>query len=1079
MKKLVKIRLINWHMFYDRTIEIKGNTLLTGENGSGKSTLLDAIQYVLTGGKAKFNVAANENAKRKLEGYIRGKLGVEGKEYLRNGDVTTHIALEYHNEENDSYFVIGCVLDLPSGGKERPHFYMLDDTKIIDSLYIDDKRKPYSYKAFLGMLKTKSIKHFVYDSQKEAGGAFMDALGLSRKYHDLLPKALAFKPIDTLHKFIYDFLLNDDKINLNNLKDNIHRYRDLEKILDEQKKKLVVLNELYTHKETYDNHQLDKRVRLFMKDIIEMNRMKEKYEDLIKNQARLNNEQNSLDTKISNIFSELKRVEQECTDLLLNLNQNESYTHQQHLQKSKIDVEILFERAKKDLNSFYNAYIKEIAFLESLRMSHGLLEDKKDVINDEELTGKLYDLSNRLKDKKESMNRKKYDLEYEITKLSDQLKEINNEIRSLENRRFQYSRQVTDLIKLLNEELKKVAKEHIDIRPLCEYLEVRDEKWRNAIEGYLNTQRFDIIVDSKYFSYASKLYEQYKDEHGIYGVGIVDVAKLEKYSETVEGSLASMITTSNMYARCYANMLMNRVVLEENVENLRNHNIAITPSCMIYQNYTVRAMNPAIYNRPFIGQKAIALQLETRNKERVIIEDDLKKKRRLLDDCYRALKILNDSNMDELSRSSEKTIYEYKDTSNRLSSIKDELKRIKKDSSLLLLEETYEKKLEEKKLKEDQYVVLKVKHENTKNELNNTINEINSLDSTIESIEERKVLLEEENVDILHEADHMYELLYKKTSGNFDRMRDQNNTRIENLEKELHTIEMRMIDVMHRFNLQTSMGLGETINELPLYLDIYERIRNIEIEEVKYKAEMARKKCEDSFQEDFISTLRNKFNKAKEDIKKLNKALEKRIFAKERYEFTMGPSKDPIFAQYYSIIMSGEEFTRESLFVETLSDNNRLVMMELFDRIALSESDSKNEKLLSDYTDYRQYMSYDIKIHHDDGTYSLFSKVNREKSGGETQTPYYVTIAASFEQLLNYKRYHESCGCLVLFDEAFNNMDETRIEEMMKFYNDLNIQLIIAVPPGRIQTITPYVETTLTLIKNKNQIYVREFMYEG
>ena len=67
---------------------------------------------------------------------------------------------------------------------------------------------------------------------------------------------------------------------------------------------------------------------------------------------------------------------------------------------------------------------------------------------------------------------------------------------------------------------------------------------------------------------------------------------------------------------------------------------------------------------------------------------------------------------------------------------------------------------------------------------------------------------------------------------------------------------------------------------------------------------------------------------------------------------------------------------------------------------------------------------------------------------------------------------------MVLFDEAFNNMDETRIEEMMKFYNDLNIQLIIAVPPGRIQTITPYVETVLTLIKDENQIYIGDFGHE-
>ena len=67
---------------------------------------------------------------------------------------------------------------------------------------------------------------------------------------------------------------------------------------------------------------------------------------------------------------------------------------------------------------------------------------------------------------------------------------------------------------------------------------------------------------------------------------------------------------------------------------------------------------------------------------------------------------------------------------------------------------------------------------------------------------------------------------------------------------------------------------------------------------------------------------------------------------------------------------------------------------------------------------------------------------------------------------------------MVLFDEAFNNMDESRIENMMKFYSDLNIQLIIAVPPGRIQTITPYVETVLTLIKQNNQIYIGDFKHE-
>ena len=71
-------------------------------------------------------------------------------------------------------------------------------------------------------------------------------------------------------------------------------------------------------------------------------------------------------------------------------------------------------------------------------------------------------------------------------------------------------------------------------------------------------------------------------------------------------------------------------------------------------------------------------------------------------------------------------------------------------------------------------------------------------------------------------------------------------------------------------------------------------------------------------------------------------------------------------------------------------------------------------------------MDYDIKIVHSDNSYSFYSKVCEEKSGGETQTPFYVTVAASFVQLYSNNIGGEAIG-LVMFDEAFNNMDDERI----------------------------------------------------
>ena len=68
MKKLTRVKLINWHRFVNETIDLEKSTLISGENGAGKSTLLDAIQFVIIWSTNYFNKAAHENGKRKLTG---------------------------------------------------------------------------------------------------------------------------------------------------------------------------------------------------------------------------------------------------------------------------------------------------------------------------------------------------------------------------------------------------------------------------------------------------------------------------------------------------------------------------------------------------------------------------------------------------------------------------------------------------------------------------------------------------------------------------------------------------------------------------------------------------------------------------------------------------------------------------------------------------------------------------------------------------------------------------------------------------------------------------------------------------
>ena len=164
-----------------------------------------------------------------------------------------------------------------------------------------------------------------------------------------------------------------------------------------------------------------------------------------------------------------------------------------------------------------------------------------------------------------------------------------------------------------------------------------------------------------------------------------------------------------------------------------------------------------------------------------------------------------------------------------------------------------------------------------------------------------------------------------------------------------------------------------------------------------------------------------------------------------------------------------------SLFSGLFSETHKEVIDELFEKLTLD--DESSSKTLEEYTDYRTYMDYDIKITNEDGGFMFYSKVSQEKSGGETQTPFYITIAASFMQLYRNSIGGDSIG-LVMMDEAFNNMDDERIAGVLSFMSGSNLQMIIAAPPDKIQYIGPAMKKVLLVLQEDKLSYVEDFTHE-
>jgi len=1078
MKTLTKVKLINWHTFSNTEFEIYKNALITGENGTGKSTILDAIQYVLTVGKCKFNKAASDIGNRTLESYIRCKTGIEGHEYVRNGDVTTYIVLEFFDEKTKDYQIIGTVIDLPSGGRLNREFFQILDSQINDVTFIEE-RKVLTKKEFKNTLNTHNQQGFFKDTIKEGERLFGNALGVKLKYFDLVTRALAFKAIDNVYQFIVDFLLKEDFVDIQNLRDSIKHYKVLEEKLKMSKKECDTLEEVIQ----FYNQYLENAFQIDVLDCTKEKLYERELRSLIENSQKryqaIEDQLKFIQQKLNQFHQDEESYQEKYHQLDQSLRENDTYNLKNDLKKECERLKKEKEDKQKEYMDLLDELQQEAKLLKELRLQKAFIKAiENEEYHTETLSTHLRKVEQEIIEKTNKTEYQRSSLQLEITKNVEQYNQYQEEYTSLKENQLYYRKEIQELICLLNEQLTKHFGKSIEIKPLCEYIEVKDEKWRTALEGYLNSQRFDLIVEPEYFEYALLVYEEYKNKRGIYGVGIVDVAKLAKYGNVaLKETLADQLECKNTYARWYVNMLLSKVHCVDDVTQLRNYPTAITPTCMLYKNYTARALNPRIYNKPYIGLGAIKIQLKTIEQQLETLQQEIKQQKVKLEALKNTQSLLKKSNADKILYRID-LLDKYHSLEKEYQEVNERYQKLELDDSIISLQEECEavkKQLDQTKKEKENALMKKGSLENN---LETFKEQLEQTQESCDVLHEKIIQFEMDHLELSQKADQKVIVYLKRFVKDFKSMKNgidyQKSVSQDKARQVESQIEMKMKDYNNEYNI----GFENSLKDIESYKHRFHQLKDMDIVSKEEKTRQAKLKCEESFKTSFISGLNEKIENAKKDIYELNKGLAQRDFNGETYEFCVSPTSRDDFKEYYKIIQSGKEYMANNLLSETLNENQRRIMDELFIKLSSVENDQETEKMLLEYTDYRNYLDYDIKIKYNSGDFAYFSKVNKEKSGGETQTPFYVIMAASFEQVVRNRNQNEGFGCVVIFDEAFNNMDEQRIQEMIKFYNEREIQTFIAVPPSRASTIIPYVNTRLLVIKQNQHSFVEGFRDE-
>lgn len=1112
MKKLTKILLVNWLYFSKQIIEVSDVNFLTGKNGAGKSTIIDALQIVLLGETkaGNFNQAANEKSQRTLDGYLRADMDENNPSSRRGKDFTSYIACEFFDEEKGTRFVAGVAFDCRSDGTNVDHFFIykgaIPENGFIENGYALE------YSDFRKRLKEQyGVAAEFYNTQKEYRTNLLAKWNVhNEQVFRMMKKAVSFRPIVDIQKFITENICDiPDKPDIVAMQQNIRDYKRHEQLAQQQEDKLAALQEI---SKLY-REMMQAMDRLQQQSFLVLWAQKEDLEAQ-NNKALL--EQSDCEAKIKAIVSEndqiteqIQQKDQRKVDLIAACAQSDVSREEDRLRAEKTALIAEQQRLFAQLQKETLALKREATALCSIcraieQWTSNEMLQKVIVAADElyrayasfedctyEVFAKSLAPFERAQDATVAFMIAVRDAAYEIKVMLDDLRGERDQkqaaLANLKKNIKDYPKGLPELKKRLEDELARRARKPIRIDILADVLEISEseEQWRRAVEGYLNTQKFYLLVPPEYYREAVQIYDQIKQDFGRNSFGLIDIFKLRE-KERIDpwpDSLAKKVETTNELARSYIDYLLGKVACCSHVDQLRRNKNAITADGMLYQGYVVRPIRKDLMDDAFIGRRAVALRIAR-------IEEDLAQINRSLQIWEPIYQVLSKhQNRDTLLSAHyvQSTVTQRQAEYLRGIEISSEIEAVDEKLSHLDLFWLNEQRRIIALLGEEIEALNNKKIELSREQARREAR-VEELMWTILPEVNKKLVAIEENIDEDFSAEFTQNVGIPRYQQEFGRLKkaivvyENFNNRLVQTRRECDTTQQKLFFARSEYAARfrpCSFRIEAMDNDE--YAAEQQLLEESELPKYRAKIKAARESAMEQFQNDFLAKLKSSIDQVQDQVKSLNKALEQAQFGTDRYKFRV--DRNPDYADYYDMIMAPELMEGDAgLFALPFQQKYGKLIEDLFGRIAMSDDTQLNARKQSElqqnierYTDFRTYLKFDLETTDQNGSKQLLSQTLNTKSGGETQTPFYIAVLASFAQLYqvnNVSGFVNNTVRLVVFDEAFNKMDSERIIESVRLLRKMGLQAIICTPPDKLPDIMPLADRTLLVNKDKYKMHI-------